>query len=165
MSFNEDKSEIFHIGYQNTKASYTMNGTRLKNVEREQDLGVTISNDLKPSHQCSEAVKKANKIIVLIGRSFEHKTKEVILTLYNSLVRPHLEYCVQAWSPYYKKRYKKIERLKRRVTKMIPSLRKKSYKERSKELSVFSLTQRRLRGDLIQVFKTMKNIDNMDYYK
>ena len=105
MSFNEDKCKILHIGYHNTKASYTMNGTQLKSLEREKDLGVTISNDLKPSQQCSEAVKKANKIIGLIGRSFEHKTKEVILTLYNSLVRPHLEYCVQAWSPYYKKRY------------------------------------------------------------
>ena len=45
---------------------------------------------------------------------------------------------------------------------MIPSLREKSYEERLKELNLFPLTQRRLRGDLIQVFKIMKNIDNMD---
>ena len=107
-------------------------------------------------------VKKANKIIGLIGRSFEHKSEEVILTLYNSLVQPQLEYCVQAWSPYYKKDMNKLEGVQRRVTKMIPSLREKSYEERLKELNLFPLTQHRLRGDLIQVFKIMKNIDNMD---
>ena len=69
-----------------------MNDTQLKSVETEKYLGVTISSDLKPSQQCSEVVMKASKIIGLIGRSFEHKTKEVILTLHNSLVRPHLEF-------------------------------------------------------------------------
>ena len=63
-----------------------MNGTQPKSIEREKDSGVTISNDLNPSQQCSEVVKKANKIIGLIGRSFEQKSKEVILTRYNSLV-------------------------------------------------------------------------------
>ena len=122
MSFNEEKCKVLHIGYHNEKATYTMNGTQLKSIEREKDLGVTISNDLKSSQQCSEPVNKANKIIGLIGRSFEHKSKEVILTLYNSLVRPHFEYCVQALSPYYKKDIHKLERVQRRVTKMIPSL-------------------------------------------
>ena len=61
MRFNEDKCKILHIGYQNTKASNTMNGTKLKSVEREKDSGVTISNDLKSSQQCSEAVKKPKK--------------------------------------------------------------------------------------------------------
>ena len=103
MSFNEEKCKVLHIGYQNEKAIYMMKGTQLKTIEREKDLGLTISNDLMPSQQCSEVVKKANKIIGFIGRSFKHKSKEVILTLYNSLVRPHLEYCVQACSPYYKK--------------------------------------------------------------
>ena len=138
-----------------------MNGTQLKSIEREKDLGVTVSNDLKPSQQCSEVVKKANEIIGFVGRSFEHKSKEVILTLYNLLVQPHLEYCVQARSPYYKKDINKLERVQRRVTKMIPSLREKSYKECLKELNLFPLTQCRLRGDLIQVFKIMKTIDNM----
>ena len=49
MSFNEEKCKVLHIRYQNEKATYTMNGTQLKSIEREKDLGVTISNDLKPS--------------------------------------------------------------------------------------------------------------------
>ena len=165
MNFNADKCKVLHIGYRNTKANYTLNGTQLKKVDSEVDLGVTTSSNLKPSQQCSEVVKKANKVIGLIGRSFEYKSRDTILTLYNSLVRPLLEYCVQAWCPYYQKDIDKLERVQRRVTKMIPYLRNRSYEDRLKELNLFSLTQRRLRGDLIQVFKIIKGIDNMDCSK
>ena len=165
MKFNADKCKVLHIGYRNEKAKYTLNGTLLQSVNSELDLGITISSNLKPSQQCSEVVKKANKIIGLIGRSFEYKSKNTILTLYNSLVRPILEYCVQAWSPYYQKDINKLERVQRRVTKIIPSLRNKSYEERLKELNLFPLTHRRLRGDLIQAFKIIKGIDNLDCSK
>ncbi len=66
----------------------------------EADLGVMISDDLKPSSQCLKVVKTANKLVGFIDRTFEHKSEKVILTLYNSLVRPLLEYCVPFWSPY-----------------------------------------------------------------
>ena len=124
-----------------------------------------MSCNLKLSQQRSEVVKKANKVIGLIGRSFEYKSKDTILTLYNSMVRPLLEYCVQAWCPYYQKDIAKLERVQRRVTKMIPSLRNKSCEDRLTELNLFSLTHRRLRGDLIQAFKIIKGIDNMDCSK
>ena len=65
-----------------------MNGKQLAKVEQEKDLGVVISSDLKPSKQCSEVVKTANKLIGFIGRSFEFRTEEIILNLYNALVRP-----------------------------------------------------------------------------
>ena len=165
MSFNENKCKVMHIGYRNEKAKYILNGTQLKSVDSQVDLGVTVSNSLKPSQQCSEVIKRANKIIGLIGRSFEYKSKNTILTLYTSLVRPLLEYCVQAWSPYYQKDIDKVERVQRRVTKMIPNLRNKSYEERLEELNLFTLSHRRLRGDLIQVFKIIKGIDNMDCSK
>ncbi len=67
---------------------HTLGGTQLKKVDSEVDLGVTISSKIKPSQQCSEALKKANKVIGLIGRSFEYKSWDTILTLYNSLVHP-----------------------------------------------------------------------------
>ena len=165
MSFNVDKCKVLHIGNKNTKAKYTMNGTQLKAVDKEKDLGVIISSDLKPSLQCAEAIKRANKIVGFIGRSFEFKSEKNILTLYNSLVRPHLEYCVQFWSPYYRKDIDKLERIQRRVTKMIPRLRNKPYEERLEELNLFNLTKRRLRGDLIQVFKIIKGHDELDVDK
>ena len=165
MFFNVDKCKVLHIGNRNVQANYTMNGKQLVKVEQEKDLGVVISSDLKPSKQCSEVVKTANKLIGFIGRSFEFRTEEIILNLYNALVRPHLEYCVQCWSPYYKKDIAKLEGVQRRMTKLIPRLRNKPYEERLSELNLFSLTKRRLRGDLIEVFKIIKGIENMDMEK
>ena len=167
MKFNVEKCKVLHIGSNNDHVQYSMNGIQLGNVDKEKDLGVIISNDLKPSHHCKEVVKTANKLIGFIGRTFEHKTEKVILTLYNSLVRPNLEYCVQFWSPYYRKDIDKLERVQRRVTKMIPRLRNKPYEERLKELNLFSLSKRRMRGDLIEVFKIFRGFDNLnpnDYF-
>ena len=139
MFFNVDKCKVLHIGNRNVQANYMMNGKQLAKVEQEKDLGVVISSDLKPSKQCSEVVKTANKLIGFIGRSFESRTEEIILNLYNALVRPHLEYCVQCWSPYYKKDIDKLEGVQRRMTKLIPRLRNKPYEERLNELNLESL--------------------------
>ena len=161
MSFNVDKCKVLHI----VQANYTMNGKQLATVEQEKDLGVVISSYLKPSKQCSEVVKTANKLIGFIGRSFEFRTEEIILNPYNALVRPRLEYCVQCWSPYYKNDIDKLEGVQRRMTKLIPRLRNKPYEERLSELNLFSLTKQRLRGDLIEVFNIIKGIGTMDMEK
>ena len=118
MFFNADKCKVLHIGNRNVQANYMMNGIQLAKVEQEKDLVVAISSDLKPSKQCSEVVKTANKFIRFIGRSFEFRTEEIILYLYSALVRPHLEYCVQCWSSYYKKDIEKLEGVQQRVTKL-----------------------------------------------
>ena len=165
MKFNIEKCKVLHIGNDNAKARYEMNNVQLSSTEKEKDLGVTVSKDLKPSQHCTETIKKANKLVGFIGRTFEFKSEKVILALYNSLVRPHLEYCVQFWSPYYKKDIEKLEKIQRRVTKMIPRLRNKSYEERLEELNLFSLPKRRIRGDLIEVFKIFKGFSNLDANK
>ncbi len=95
------------------------------------------------------------------------KPEKVTRTLYNSLVRPHLEYCVQFWSPYYRKDIDKLERVQLKIIKIIPRLRNKSYEERLKELNLFSLSKQRLRSDLIEVYKIFKEFDNInvnDYF-
>ena len=85
-----------------------------------------------------------------------------MLKLYKTLVRPHLEYCVQFWSPYYKKDIIKLERVLKIFTRIILGLDGLSYKERLDRLGLFSLERRRLRGDLIEVYKIMRDIDQID---
>jgi len=47
-----------------------------------------------------QAVKKANRMLGVIKKNFTDRSKETIMPLYRSLVRPHLEYCAPIWSPY-----------------------------------------------------------------
>jgi len=72
-----------------------MEGVKLETVSEEKDLGVIISEGLKWEKQCSAAVKKAKKLLGMIKRNFVDRTKETILPLYKSLMRPQVEYCCQ----------------------------------------------------------------------
>ena len=64
----------------------------------EKDLGVVVSSSLKPSKQCALAALRANRMLGLISRNLCFLGREVVLKLYKQLVRPHLEYAIQAWS-------------------------------------------------------------------
>ncbi len=77
------------------KTEYEMNGTKLKSVQCVNDLGVTVASSLKFSQQRKDAASKANRILGFINRNSSSKTKDLILPLSTSLVRPHLEYAVQ----------------------------------------------------------------------
>jgi hypothetical protein len=123
MLFNNDKCKIMHFGHDNVEMDYLINDVVLGSVVEEKDLGVLIRNDLKVSNQCSKAVCTANKVFGMIRRSFTCRSKVVIRTLYKSLVRPHLEYCMQAWRPYLAKDIDALERVQKRATRLIERFR------------------------------------------
>ena len=146
----------------NEDTQYTMGGTVLNTTLKEKDLGLTISADMKVSEQCGIAAAKGNQILGLSRRNIVYKEKELIILLYKTIVRPHLEYCIQAWRPYRKKDIDMLERVQRRATKMIPKLRNISYEMHLKECGLTTLETKRLRGDQIEVFKILNGYENID---
>ena len=62
-----------------------------------------MNTDMKVSVQCRVAASKGNQVIGMIRRNITYKDKSLIIYLYKAIVRPHLDYCIQAWSPYIRK--------------------------------------------------------------
>ena len=129
---------------------------------KEKDLGVIMNANMKVSEQCRIAASKGNQVLGMIRRNITYKEKSLIVPLYKAIVRPHLEYCIQAWSPYLRKDIDMLDKIQRRATKRIPGLRDLSYEERLKECGLTTLETRRLRGDQIEVFKILKGYENID---
>jgi ribonuclease P/MRP protein subunit RPP40 len=161
MAFNKDKCHVLHLGRQNQRYEYSMGGVKLGAAEWEKDLGVIVSQSLRPSLQCAKAAKTANGVLGQLCRGVGYRDKEVFMGLYKTYVRPHLEYAIQAWCPWTAGDKEVLEAVQRRAVKAVSNLRGKSYMERLRELEMDTLEERRKRGDLVQAYRVISGKDNV----
>ena len=96
MLLNFGKCKCIHIGHGNMDKEYKMGDAVLSRTTQEKDLGVTFSADMKVSENCRIAASIGNQILGLIRRNITYKEKQLIVSLYKAIVRPYLEYCIQA---------------------------------------------------------------------
>jgi hypothetical protein len=162
MSFNYNKCKFMRFGnlmLNRPDLSLTMkasDGIRhvLEESNGERDLGVCLQNNLKWSDNVNKACSSAYNSLGLLRKTFRTWTNiRTFKTLYTAFVRPHLEYAPQVWNSLTSRDVKKLEKVQKSATKLVPQLRNLRYRERLLNLGLTTLADRRTRGDLIQMFK------------
>ena len=163
LKFHPDKCVNMRISTsrnnQTEKYKYTLGNSELKYVDKVKDLGVVVDSKLKYDQHMSAKVNTANSIMGTIKRTFKHLDNDTFKLLYCSHVRSQLEYGNQVWSPYLKKDVKLVESVQRRATKCIRAIKDLSYPERLEHLKLPSLSYRRARGEMIEVWKMINVYD------
>ena len=139
---------------------YNNDGNRieLKQSDGEKDIGVFVDENLFFNKHIQNQVNKANSIMGLIRRTYTYLDEQSFKYLFQALVRPHIEYAEAVWSPFKVGDIEKIENVQRRATKQVPTLKNMEYNERLKKLKMPTLKYRRMRGDMIEVFKIINDI-------
>ena len=161
LRFNVPKTKHMHLG-RDPVYTYRLKGQTIQLVEEEKDLGVTLQSDLSFDKHISEKVNKANRMMGMIRRSFEFLDVDMFLPLYKALVRSHLDSASSVWAPYQLQHVRKIESVQRRATKQLPGFQELSYQKRLEKLKLPTLSFRRLRGDLIEVYKILTKVYDED---
>ena len=130
----------------------------LSKTNCKKELGVHIDSELRFNEHIKNQVKRARRTAGVINSTILNKTQNIMLPLFKSMVRPIIEYANSVWSPYLVQDIKNIENIQRTFTKKIYGMNNKNYHQRLISLNLPSLEFRRLRGDLIEVYKIIHNI-------
>ena len=165
LKFNASKCRVMHLGANNMKEDYYMSDNhgqkrKLEETALEKDLGIYVSNTLKPTEHCSRAASKAMSALRILYNVFDNLNETNFPVLYTTYVRPHLDYCLSAVGPYMVQDFQALEKVQRRATRLVRSIRHLPYPERLAKLKIPKMQDRVLRGDLIETYKILtKKVD------
>ena len=155
LNFHPEKCKVLRLGTQNVVGNYKLSDKVLESTNCEKDLGVWMDNNLSFRDHIKQKVSKATQLAGMIRRSFEYLDGPMFKQLFVTFVRPHLEYADSVWAPWSKELQKSIEQVQRTATRQLPGFNKLGYKDRLKKLGLPSLSYRRKRSDMIQVWKML----------
>ena len=156
LRLNAEKCFLLHYLPQNRPSNYPdyqINGVDLQRKQQTNDLGIVVSDNLKFHDQVMLSCKKATREINRIKRTFSSRNPEFLSNMYKMFVRPHLEYCVQVWNPVYSGDIEAMEKTQNRFTRLLRHGNIMAPEERNQVLNIQDHRTRRLRGDLIYIYK------------
>jgi len=182
LKFNTDKCKVMNIGHSFETKYYMGEASatkELKVVQQERDL-VIITSDLKSSSQCLKSAATARRVTAMVRRTFRNMDIADFRLIYKVYIRPHLEFCIQAWSPHFVKDMEVLENVQRTATNLVAGLRKYSYPVRLQKggggefichiskmtynkIGITSLVERRVSGDMIEVYKLLTGKEQVDH--
>ena len=162
MVIHPAKSKILHIGRNNPRLTYLMDGAEISTVQVEKDIGFWVTEDLSLTMHVQKAKSKAMAEICRIRRNFSYINKRAFCILYNQRIRPHLNYGMAACPPGSCAEAKALESIQSKASALVHGLRGKNLEERRMELGLMTLQQRRERGDLIEVYKILNGLTKID---
>ena len=164
MEFNAKKCHVMEMGKSCRRPTwrYKMGEVEIKRSEDEKDLGVIIQENLQPEKHINGIFESTRRTLMNIRVAFKYMDMGMMKKIMTAMIRPKLEYAAVVWSPHMKKDIRKLERIQRAATKMVPEIKDFSYEERLRKMGLPTLEDRRERGDLITMYKVVNNIEKID---
>jgi hypothetical protein len=160
LPLNIGKCTVLHIGDKNPCHGYYLGGVELLKSSSCLDLGVLVTSNLSWSEHTSYVVKRANKIVYLLSKTFTKTTLAVTAKLIKSYVRPVLEFGHGVWAPNLKRDIDLLESVQRRATRIPFGRNRPEYSERISIMNLPLLSDRRKRGDVILVHQALTGDKN-----
>jgi hypothetical protein len=114
-----------------------------------------MNSNLKPDGQCGKAAMTAYRVLGQVSRASHYRDRDTFVRVYKLYVQPHLEFAVPAWCPWTKSDAEALEKVQKKAVHMVSGLKSQDYNERLKELEMPTLTQRREKLDMTEMFKIM----------
>lgn len=163
MEFNFDKCGVLHFGRHNDMRTYAFGDNNvLSTISYEKDLGITHDGTLLYKKHIDDVKRKFNQALGVVSRTFSVIDQKIFPLIYNSYLRPHIDYCAQLWWPFMQGDLQSLEKLQRKATKKVLGLRNVPYEDRLTILNMTSLSQRRQKYDMIEVYKIMNGYTDIN---